>query len=989
MGKIKRGISLLLCCLLLGSILTAGSVTDVQASKQQTDTVTQQSIKNTDTTKKVSDDQTSDKAGQNEEKDTGEDAQTDTVESKETFFVLPVYREGTTAISTDRAAGIQQIQEVGFTDPNFAAAVYDSLLKADWMGEPGQSVKDVLGSFTGVIEADGYAREIVYIVTAQKVVFDPLTVTDISETFDTQAEAQAYYDSLVDIVGVEQYANKKITQGETTLDTQKPENELIKNIEGIEWLREAELIDLKNNRISDITPLSKANIRKAANKEGIKIEDIIDGKGWFGIADERNTRLNLAFNPIILMPEFGAGRLVLEGFDSSSKIETKGELVYINPVEENLKGKQYDISLPIPLVEKEMENSESRRAQLDEDSTVTIIDSSNTRGEVSVPYEETSKPLDKNVLYKVDTKGGTVLPVEGILSSGHIRCATATTSADGITVATFSKGDLKDQVPDTPYLYRFNFDQMIRIYSKIIPKVQLEITLEKTVADTDESRVRPVEGAKFELHKATKNSDGTFVPENKIENSYTTDENGKITVVGEFPPGDYCFVEVKAPKGFELNSKPIGFTVSAHTVAIGGGQPTVTPTDESGNPTQSVYAGDGSTFFDRYSPAVTVTVSADNADIKLKEIDISYYDWKKDGKSTKIYKNENNSASEIAGQAAGFINANKGDSNNIGNIDSTVIVQSVFEKTPVTTKNKRKTVNFEFVKKDSLSKEPMAGVEFSLTCNHKHDDECQYNGVDEASCMHSHNDKEGYIDSKGCTWSKTVKSDENGIVKFAELLSGEYELKEKATLDGFVLPGGTWILTVNTDPDEGEKEIQIEKKDKNDSTTPEFKENGELVVENEPKIPFSFIKVDEKTGNALAGAEFTLYQVDENDADKWSIVGEPVVSSEEGIVDFGRLKQGEYFLKETKSPKGYLKPTGYWKVTIAVTKEDNKKVTFEAKGDVPAISGDYKEGFKVSNRETSRLPKLGGKGTTLFWIGGLSVIGCALILCFKFKRKGA
>ena len=520
MGKIKRGISLLLCCLLLGSILTAGSVTDVQASKQQTDTVTQQSIKNTDTTKEVSDDQTSDKAGQNEEKDTGEDAQTDTVESKETFFVLPVYREGTTAISTDRATGIQQIQDVGFTDRNFAAAVYDSLRKVEnGLGKPEQSVKEVLGSFTGVIEADGYAREIVYIVTAQKVVFEPFTVTDISETFDTQAEAQAYYDSLVDSVGVEQYANKKITQGETTLDTQKPENELIKNIEGIEWLRKAELIDLKNNRISDITPLSKANIRKAANKEGIKIEDIIDGKGWFGIADGRNTRLNLAFNPIILMPDFGAGRLVLEDFESSSKIETKGELVYINPVEENLKGKQYDISLPIPLIEKEMENSESRRVQLNEDSTVTKIDSSNTRGTVSVPCEETSKPLDKNVHYEVDTKGGTVLPVEGILSSGHIHCATATTSDDGIMVATFSKGDLKDSVPDTPYLYRFSFDQMIRIYSKIIPKVQLEITLEKTVADTDESRVRPVEGAKFELHKATKNSDGTFVPENKMENS--------------------------------------------------------------------------------------------------------------------------------------------------------------------------------------------------------------------------------------------------------------------------------------------------------------------------------------------------------------------------------------------------------------------------------------------------------------------------------------
>lgn len=113
------------------------------------------------------------------------------------------------------------------------------------------------------------------------------------------------------------------------------------------------------------------------------------------------------------------------------------------------------------------------------------------------------------------------------------------------------------------------------------------------------------------------------------------------------------------------------------------------------------------------------------------------------------------------------------------------------------------------------------------------------------------------------------------------------------------------------------------------------------------------------------------------------------VSSEEGIVDFSRLKQGEYFLKETKAPKGYLKPTGYWKVTIAVTDDASKKVTFEARGDVPAISGNHIEGFKVSNRETSLLPKMGGNGTKIFVFSGFMIICCSLVLYFRFKRKGA
>ena len=242
------------------------------------------------------------------------------------------------------------------------------------------------------------------------------------------------------------------------------------------------------------------------------------------------------------------------------------------------------------------------------------------------------------------------------------------------------------------------------------------------------------------------------------------------------------------------------------------------------------------------------------------------------------------------------------------------------------------------------------------------------------------------MDEQGCTWSAEEVSKADGIVKFSELVSGEYILSEEATLDGFILPEGTWTVTVDAHKDE----VKVEKTEKDDSTVPQFeKKDGIFQVENEPTVPFSFIKVDEKTGNELAGAEFTLYQGDENDADKWSIVGGPVVSSEEGIVDFSRLKQGEYFLKETKAPKGYKKQTRYWKVTIAVTDDASKKVTFEARGDVPAISGNHIEGFKVSNRETSLLPKMGGNGTKIFVFSGFMIICCSLVLYFRFKRKGA
>ena len=75
--------------------------------------------------------------------------------------------------------------------------------------------------------------------------------------------------------------------------------------------------------------------------------------------------------------------------------------------------------------------------------------------------------------------------------------------------------------------------------------------------------------------------------------------------------------------------------------------------------------------------------------------------------------------------------------------------------------------------------------------------------------------------------------------------------------------------------------------------------------------------------------------------------------------------------------------------SIAVTADASKKVTFEARGDVPAISGNHIEGFKVSNRETSLLPKMGGNGTKIFVFSGFMIICCSLVLYFRFKRKGA
>ena len=712
------------------------------------------------------------------------------------------------------------------------------------------------------------------------------------------------------------------------------------------------MIDLENNAISDLSPLSINYLESLGSAEGLT--DIDEGKKWFG-EQLRNTHLNISLNPVRKYPVIAGGRLIIkQTLDQAFKLGAD-PVILIKP-EDNSDENIKNINLSIPYIERG-----GLRIEILKDQDATMIQSTNIDG----AYLDYDKLTDE------------IFPVRNVSSSGYVRCGLGT---DNVL---WYYGTAENAETDMSTIgsssMKFLINHMIRIYVKVKPEpAETKLTLTKTVAGTDEGRFRPVKDAKFKLYKAVRDEEGNFVKGELYQpDEYITDEEGKINFSTEIPNGDYCFAETEAPEGFELNSDPVFFSVGGGEMEITGGEQTVTPTEG-----ESTSAGENSTYIDRYSPDVNIKVTPGTGMV-LDQIIVTYFDRKTQKNTGKTFTNE---TGEAAKNAAEFINKGKGDEKEAGVIDGTVTVQPIYRlKANLTVGNDREKTDFVFKKVSAEDQTVMEGVRFKLTCNHKHDKKCK-GLISPESCTHAHNDKTGFVDEQGCTWSAEEVSKADGIVKFSELVSGEYILSEEATLDGFILPEGTWTATVDAHKDE----VKVEKTEKDDSTVPQFeKKDGILQVENEPTVPFSFIKVDEKTGNELAGAEFTLYQGDENDADKWSIVGGPVVSSEEGIVDFGRLKQGEYFLKETKAPKGYLKPTGYWKVTIAVTDDASKKVTFEARGDVPAISGNHIEGFKVSNRETSLLPKMGGNGTKIFVFSGFMIICCSLVLYFRFKRKGA
>ncbi|MDU7114129.1 MAG: SpaA isopeptide-forming pilin-related protein, partial [Peptoniphilus harei] len=64
----------------------------------------------------------------------------------------------------------------------------------------------------------------------------------------------------------------------------------------------------------------------------------------------------------------------------------------------------------------------------------------------------------------------------------------------------------------------------------------------------------------------------------------------------------------------------------------------------------------------------------------------------------------------------------------------------------------------------------------------------------------------------------------------------------------------------------------------------------------------------DQDGNPLEGATFQLFK--KNDNGTWDSYGQPIKTGEDGIVEYSKLPEGEYQLKETTAPDGYEKLEG-------------------------------------------------------------------------------
>ena len=152
-------------------------------------------------------------------------------------------------------------------------------------------------------------------------------------------------------------------------------------------------------------------------------------------------------------------------------------------------------------------------------------------------------------------------------------------------------------------------------------------------------------------------------------------------------------------------------------------------------------------------------------------------------------------------------------------------------------------------------------------------------------------------------------------------------------------------------------------------------------------------KVDENN-KALDGAEFTLYKKIKGEADKEI---KAVISGDKNdVFTFSGLDDGDYVLKETKTPDGYNTAND-----IAFTIKADHSIESDAP-ELKSLSGDKVTGnitlkadkaegslsTPVQNLKGSVLPSTGGAGrVAIYVIGAILVVGGGIVLVTKKRVK--
>ena len=151
---------------------------------------------------------------------------------------------------------------------------------------------------------------------------------------------------------------------------------------------------------------------------------------------------------------------------------------------------------------------------------------------------------------------------------------------------------------------------------------------------------------------------------------------------------------------------------------------------------------------------------------------------------------------------------------------------------------------------------------------------------------------------------------------------------------------------------------------------------GTLTAQDKANIYGITIDKVNLKGDKLPGATFDLYYGDNEPTPGTDTpVYTGLSTNEEGTLTFKGLNPGTYWIVETKAPNNYQKMAKPFKVVI---KEKD-----------PKNEPGYAEEVTILNTANVSLPITGGIGTLIFTFSGIALMGAAVLLYIRSRRKSS
>ena len=399
--------------------------------------------------------------------------------------------------------------------------------------------------------------------------------------------------------------------------------------------------------------------------------------------------------------------------------------------------------------------------------------------------------------------------------------------------------------------HAFTVDSINEITNIENKRIHGSVTLTKY--DHDDSNHKVLSGAEYALYK----SDGTRVTITKAGSSYSyaesgkdstcvTGNNGTLTVSG-LPWGNYYFLEVKAPVGYELNEEKVTFSIGK---------------DQYDSLTDTIHT-EVSQEDEQKTASIRLTKKDEEDGKRLKN---AYYDVyvKKNNKWQKIYESvKTNAAGELIIDNLKFgsyqfieVMPPVGYELDSTPIDTVLNASTAGSIVDLSQTDERKMGAVRLMKTSSIDDVPLSNAEFSL-----------YKKAD--------NPDDDVLIMRGLTTGADGTTD---VVD--DLTWGEYYFKETSAPTGYQISDEKIPVSVNA---------------KNVSIVQTIKASNNRILGS-----VMLTKMDEATkSKKLSEAEFSLFRSD------GTLVKSGLTTGTDGTFTVQALQWGSYYFEETKAPNGY------------------------------------------------------------------------------------